>query len=104
MKIYISGYYGQNNLGDDYIFYSILDQLGNLKESVNLNVEIGSNIFASKVYESLAKNYENITLKYTLIGNLLGKLNKVCSLIQTDYWIIGGGYFSGRRRVSAEAS
>ena len=61
MKIYISGYYGQNNLGDDYIFYSILDQLGNLKESVNLNGEIGSNIFAIKVYENLAKNYENIT-------------------------------------------
>lgn len=34
-NIYLSGYYGQNNLGDDYIFYSILDQLGDLKQNIN---------------------------------------------------------------------
>lgn len=96
-NIYLSGYYGQKYLGDDYIFYSILDQFGNLKQNINLNVEIGSNVFDSKAYESAANNYENIALKYNFIGSMLGKLNKVCSLVETDYWIVCGLAFSRQK-------
>lgn len=90
-KIYLTGYYGQNNLGDDYIFYSILDQLGDLKQEVELNVEIGNLNFDESVYNELVSKYRNVTIKYTYIDGLRGKINKVFSLVKASNWIVGGG-------------
>lgn len=89
-KIYLTGYYGQNNLGDDYIFYSIIDQLGDLKTEVELNVEIGNTDFGETVYNELVGKYKNITLKYTYIDGLCGKIKKIISIVKASNWIVGG--------------
>ena len=102
-KIYLTGYYGQNNLGDDYIFYSILDQLGDLKQEVELNVEIGNSNFDESVYNELVSKYRNVTIKYTYIDGLRGKINKVFSLVKANNWIVGGWTISYRRCCWLEA-
>lgn len=38
-RIFVSGYYGYKNLGDDYILASMMDQLSELKDS-HIIVEI----------------------------------------------------------------
>lgn len=91
-KIYLSGYYGQNNLGDDYIFYSILDQLSGLGNKIKLAVEIGRDAFDCETYRKLAEPYENITLRFTITTGLKGKLKKIFSIVKSDTWIVGGGW------------
>lgn len=90
-QIYLSGYYGQNNLGDDYIFYSVLDQLSGLNESVVVNVEIGNHKFDEQIYQSIAELYDNIKLKFTYSHGLKGKFDKILSIMRSDYFIVGGG-------------
>lgn len=103
-KVYLSGYYGQNNLGDDYIFYSILDQLGDLEKKTELNVEIGNTHFDESVYNELASKYKNITIKYTYIDGFRGKIKKIFSIAKSSNWIVGGWAISYRRCCWIEAS
>lgn len=90
-KIYLTGYYGQNNLGDDYLFYSIVNQLSNLAEEVELNIEVGKENFETKLYTDIVENYENIKFKVTYVGGIKGKWNKLLSIVKANYWIVGGG-------------
>ena len=89
-KIYLSGYYGQNNLGDDYIFYSILDQLSDYGDEIELGVEIGRDSFNHDLYKKLAEQYDNITLRFTIVTGLKGKMRKLLSIAKSDIWIVGG--------------
>lgn len=50
-RIYLTGYYGQNNLGDDYIFNAVLSNLGEMKDKIELNIEIGNKKFDSSIYD-----------------------------------------------------
>lgn len=90
-KIYLSGYYGWDNLGDDYIFYSILDQLSDLHEMVEVNVQIGNALFDTASYEEMACGYDNVKLKFTFINGIKGRMKKLLSIARSNFWIIGGG-------------
>ena len=90
-KILLTGYYGQDNLGDDYIFYSLLDCLVEVQDFIELTVEVGNKYFDNALYESLVQNYKNIKIKYLNTASKTGKLRKLSKLTEVNYWIIGGG-------------
>jgi polysaccharide pyruvyl transferase WcaK-like protein len=89
-RVLLSGYYGQNNLGDDYIFWSILDGISK-RGIIYLYVESGNDEFVG--YEELNKLYPNVRIRILRTsGAFLGILRKITVLLtKVDYWIIGGG-------------
>lgn len=91
IKILLTGYYGQNNLGDDYIFWAIIDGLSRLGEiDIDLTVETGNPNFIG--YSNIAKDYSNISLSVLKTNGIFGKIRKIWHLIfKCNKWIIGGG-------------
>lgn len=80
-RIFLQGYYGNNNLGDDYILCSILNTLnkiGDCKVCVKSEVE----------YDYFNNRFNNIDIYY-----LAGKSKFYCFklMLSSDYYIIGGG-------------
>lgn len=83
MRILIKGYYGHNNLGDDYILYSILNSLNSAGE---FDVEIVS---AGNRYRGFFDRFQN--LRVTEFCREWKGFAKRFALIRNDLWIIGGG-------------
>lgn len=84
-KILIKGFYGQNNLGDDFILYSILDIL-NLNGNHEVNIISAGNSDYSDFFSKFAN------LKCHLVPqSRWRKFGKLTFLLKSKYWIIGGG-------------
>ena len=83
MKILIKGYYGHNNLGDDYILYSILNSLNSVGK---FDVTIVS---AGNKYKDFFDRFQN--LRVTEFCRDWKRFAKRFALIRCDLWIIGGG-------------
>lgn len=83
MKILIKGYYGHNNLGDDYILYSILNSLNSVGK---FNVTVVS---AGDRYQDFFDRFQN--LRVTEFCREWKGFAKRFALIRCDLWIIGGG-------------
>ena len=82
-KIYLQGYYGQNNLGDDYLFYSIIDQFGSsINDYYEINVDTENILFDEKQYLNLILNYNNVKLKVTFTNGKIGKIKRILSVIK----------------------
>lgn len=83
MNILIKGYYGQNNLGDDYLLYSILDSLNNCgKHRVRV-------VVAQKQYKQFFEKFSNLSISE--VNMPWRRLTKRYQLMRSDFWIIGGG-------------
>lgn len=80
-SILIDGFYGADNLGDDYILYSIVNTISNTKPD-SVIVKCNANY---KGYEWLYKEYKNIRFNQSEIGHTPGIFEKI------GFWIIGGG-------------
>lgn len=84
-SILIQGFYGERNLGDDYILYSIINSIS--KSKIN-KITVITN--GSDQYKELTEKFPDITI--TIVQ--LSKLNRIKKLVlfsSHDYWIIGGG-------------
>ena len=84
-RVLIKGFYGNDNLGDDFILYSLLDTIssaGSFKVTVIYNEK--------KNYDELFSKYSDLKCRY-LHGSHKRILSKLLSLLVCDYWIIGGG-------------
>lgn len=82
-SILIKGYYGYENLGDDFLLYSILDVL-NRKGKYRVTV-----LSAGDDYEWLFSKFKN--LDCVAFIKPWRKFNKLYLMLKHDYWIIGGG-------------
>ena len=82
--VLIKGYYGYNNLGDDFLLYSILDTLNSIG---TFNVIVVS---AGDEYEDLFYKFSNLSCKIFPLSKWK-KFTKIMCIAQCDYWIIGGG-------------
>ena len=82
--VLIKGYYGYDNLGDDFLLYSILDTLN---KAGRYNVIVVS---AGDTYSSLFNRYKNLYCK-TFPLSKWNKFSKLFCIAKCDYWIIGGG-------------
>lgn len=83
-NILLNGFYGHDNLGDDYILYSILDTISKL----HTNKEICVDITCDPNY----RGYGWIKDKYPDLQ--VGQVHMPCDIKtfrRYDYWIIGGG-------------
>ena len=83
MRILIKGYYGQKNLGDDFLLYSILNTLNQCgKHTVRV-------VVAEKQYADFFQKFPNLRLSE--ISRPWRRFTKRLALIGSDVWIIGGG-------------
>lgn len=82
-KVLIKGYYGYENLGDDFILYTILHTLNDCGKYKITVVSSGDR------YETLFEIFTNLTCKVLL--KPWRKFTKLTQLLRNDYWIIGGG-------------
>lgn len=85
-NILIKGFYGQNNLGDDYILYSILDTLNS---TGNHKVNIISAGDAN--YSNLFTKFDNLECHLIPRENWR-RFSKLSLLLKCNRWIIGGGW------------
>lgn len=81
-KIYIEGYYGVKNLGDDYILMSILSSLSKVAEQVD-----------SVAISSLEDDYKYTFSLFPQLNcrTVYSKKQRKKHLIQDDVYIFGGG-------------
>ena len=82
-KVLIKGYYGYENLGDDFILYTLLDTLSSVGK---FDVTVVS---AGDKYTELFNGFPN--LNCSVMTKKWRKFSKIKELIRNDYWIIGGG-------------
>lgn len=82
MKIYIEGYYGVQNLGDDYILMAILGSLTKISNSVK-----------AVAVSSLGSDCKNIFSLFPLLKCkvVYSKLQRNKHLLCDDVYIFGGG-------------
>lgn len=88
MKIRIRGYYGNKNLGDDYILYSLLNTISKLNQNVDVEIETSGSDKYSELFELFP------SLKCTVINSSASKKDKIRSLLRLfnqDFHIFGGG-------------
>lgn len=93
MKIYIEGYYGYANLGDDYILLSLLKTIYNSQgKEAEIFVGYGG---VSKHVEIIYESYVDLGVPFHKIvaeGNRWKKLSAFFHfMLSCDCWIIGGG-------------
>lgn len=82
-KVLIKGYYGYENLGDDFILYTIMNTLNSIGR---FDVTVVS---SGDTYEDLFSLFPN--LRCRTMRKQWKKLTKVIEILKADYWIIGGG-------------
>ncbi len=87
MKVLINGFYGIQNLGDDYILYSILDTL-NRSNSGDKKIKV---LVTSQgeVYNDLFKKFKGCNCSY--FTKSLKSLSFIKEIICADRYIFGGG-------------
>lgn len=83
MRILIKGYYGHNNLGDDFILYSILNSL-NAVGKFNVTV-----VSSGHPYGKFFDRFPNLQVKE--FCKEWRRFMKRFLLMRSDLWIIGGG-------------
>lgn len=83
-KIVIQGFYGANNLGDDFILYSLLNSINNIGKCEVIVMSYGD------TYEYLFQKYPKLQIKAFIAEKhtIADKLKVIC---KADAWIIGGG-------------
>lgn len=84
-KILLQGYYGEDNLGDDYILLSIIDSLKNI-DNIHIDCLVSKN-----VYNFFMQKYKYITFFEKNKSRIYNQLIHCKLIIKNDYWIIGGG-------------
>ena len=87
-KIFIQGYYGVNNLGDDYIMYSLLKNLG----ARGYSIRVLANKKGKAICEEITclTGYKNV--KYCFFNNKISKaIGILLGILVSDVYIIGGG-------------
>lgn len=82
MNIYIEGYYGVKNLGDDYILMSILGSLSKISDSI-YNITVASK---GDDYQNVFSLYPQLTCQA-----VFSKQGKRKHLLSDDVYIFGGG-------------
>ena len=80
-KVLLDGFYGHNNLGDDYILYSIVDSISET-ECSNIIIICDENYTG---YEWLYEKYPAISFTQTKMQHTKDFFENL------DGWIIGGG-------------
>lgn len=80
-RILLDGFYGQDNLGDDYILYSIVDSISNTECSC-IDIICEENY---KGYDWLYAEYPGIKFTQTKMQHTKEFFKNI------DGWIIGGG-------------
>lgn len=97
MKIRIQGFYGRDNLGDDYILMSLLSTLNKIQsvsreKNIECDVVVRDKSYLG--YKSIIDNYKYL-IRLIDDGNGCNIIKKASILLHniqgTDYWIIGGG-------------
>lgn len=83
MRVLIKGYYGHDNLGDDYILYSILNSLNTVGK---FDVSIVS---AGNKYKNFFERFQNLRV-FEFCNEWRG-FSKRIELVRCNLWIIGGG-------------
>lgn len=83
MRVLIKGYYGHDNLGDDYILYSILDSLNSVGK---FDVSVVS---AGSKYKNFFDKFKNLRV-FEYCNEWRG-FSKRIELVRCNLWIIGGG-------------
>ena len=82
-KVLIKGYYGYENLGDDFILYTILSTLNSIGK---FDVTVVS---SGDTYEGIFNLFSN--LRCHTMRKPWKKFTKLYEIVKADYWIIGGG-------------
>lgn len=82
-RVLIKGYYGHENLGDDFILYTILQTLN---ECGRYKITVVS---SGDKYESLFKLFDHLSCEVLL--KPWRKFTKLYQLMKNNYWLIGGG-------------
>lgn len=82
MNIYIEGYYGVKNLGDDYILMSILGSLSKISSSIH-DISVASK---GDDYQNIFSLYPQLTCQV-----VYAKKGKINHLLDDDVYIFGGG-------------
>lgn len=88
MQILIKGYYGCNNLGDDYILYSIIDSLSKVKNIKDTNIYVYS---LGMDLKPIFKLFPHLNLR-TITANKKKSFAK--ALLEQEhglFYILGGG-------------
>lgn len=83
-NIYVDGFYGFNNLGDDYILESILHTLAKIPEVDKISI-----LSKKNTYNSFQKKYRFSCIEKKRFP--LSFLQKIQLIRKCDYYIIGGG-------------
>lgn len=89
-KILLQGYYGVNNLGDDYILLSMMDMFSEISDVIVTCITAGDR------YEDYIEYFEN-KLKCEFVEekknhNLIMQIKEKINLLNHhDIWLIGGG-------------
>lgn len=92
-RILIKGYYGQDNLGDDFILYSILDTLNHAgKYKVDILASGDANC------SGLFSRFKNLKCKM-ISHTKWRKFSKLWMMLRANRWIIGGGGGYGHLKI-----
>ena len=95
MKIILEGYYGVQNLGDDYILYSILQTLSkNHKKKKIYILGMGDKVDYIKKYFPHMKIKIINKINYSFFGRVINKIKVLLLMRNADLYIFGGGVFS----------
>lgn len=99
-KIYLQGYYGHNNLGDDYLLYSIMDNISSSSKESLITIDTENAIFDGKLYQDIVSQYSNIKIKFSKTNGIIGKFKRILSVMKSNVYIIGGGGYFLRRTLN----
>ena len=86
MRVLIDGFYGNDNLGDDYILYSILNTISKVSKSRQDCIDV--DVICNKEYngyEWISKIFKNINF------SMVSMPHSVHNFRRYTHWIIGGG-------------
>ena len=99
-KIYLQGYYGHNNLGDDYLFYSIVDNISSSNHECLIMIDTENTKFDGKLYQDIVNQYNGIKIKFLRTNGIIGKFKRIISVMKSNVYIIGGGGYFLRRTLN----
>ncbi len=84
-SVLLQGFYGEKNLGDDYILYSVLSTIN---KTNTINVTVLAN--GTDKYVNLVDRFPNLHIT-VIQQNKLSKFQQMNLIKKHTHWIIGGG-------------
>jgi len=99
--VLVEGFYGRNNLGDDFILRAILDTIHKSETIKFVKIMVSDTHYAG--YNELFRMYPR--LHFTLVSNTGNSIKQIFERIRIlqsiDYWIIGGGGVFPKEKIAS---